>query len=232
MQPRKPAAGIRLPTPEMLLHTAECLFAEHGIATVSNRRVAEVAGAANNSAVLYHYRNKTGLLLAIVRKHNTELEEIRGRMLAEAEGKAAGKAESGAGAGSDDPRDYIACLVLPLTEYLRRLGPPTWYARFSLQAMTDPSFAGELTRELAASPSHQRIWARLTALVDSADHEVLRHRSRLVMLVIVHACANFERELADGKDRTTGGGWDDVGHFLLDAVAGLLLAPVTRPPGS
>ncbi|MEW1720162.1 helix-turn-helix domain-containing protein [Streptomyces sp. NPDC093109] len=218
MQPRKPAAGARLPTPEILLHTAECLFAEHGIATVSNRRVAEVAGAANNSAVLYHYRNKTGLLLAIVRRHHTELEEIRSRMLADAEA-----------AGSDDPRDYIACLVLPLTEHLRRLGPPTWYARFSLQAMTDPSFVEELARELAASPSTQRLWTRLTALADRVDHEVLRHRSRLVWLVIVHACANFERDLADGEGRA-GSGWDDVGRFLVDAVAGMLLAPVTRPP--
>lgn len=200
----------------MLLHTAECLFAEHGIATVSNRRVAEVAGAANNSAVHYHYGNKTALLLSIVRKHNVELEAIRNRMLAEV-------------AGSDNPRDYVACMVLPMTEHLRRLGPPTWYARFSLQAMTDPSFVAEFTREMSDSPSNRQNWTSLTALVDRADHGVLRYRSQLVGLIVCRACADFEHELARGGTRPDGS-WDAVGRFLVDAVTGMLTAPVTRPP--
>ncbi|MEV7422197.1 TetR/AcrR family transcriptional regulator [Streptomyces sp. NPDC091212] len=216
MEPRKPAGGVRLPTPDMLLHTAECLFAENGIATVSNRRVAEVAGAANNSAVNYHYGSKTGLLLAIVRKHNADLEAIRLRMLAEVE-------------GSDNPRDYIACMVLPMTEHLQRLGRPTWYARFSLQAMTDPAFLADFTREVSDTPSNQQSWAKLTALFDRTDLATLGHRSRLVALVVCHACADFERELAQGRTRP-GGSWDAVGRFLVDAVTGMLTAPSTRPP--
>ena len=53
-------------TRELILTTAERLFAEHGVA-VSNRQISEAAGQANNFAVGYHFGTKTDLVLAIVR---------------------------------------------------------------------------------------------------------------------------------------------------------------------
>ena len=41
---------------------------------------------------------------------------------------------------STDMRDWVACLVRPLTDHLADLGNPTWYARFAAQAMTDPAY--------------------------------------------------------------------------------------------
>ncbi|MEK8169582.1 helix-turn-helix domain-containing protein [Streptomyces sp. M19] len=73
-------------TPEMLLNTAERLFAEHGIGAVSNRRVAEEAGAANNYAVGYHFGTKTELILAITRRYVLAMDRIRERMLADVAG--------------------------------------------------------------------------------------------------------------------------------------------------
>jgi len=48
-----------------LLLTAERLFAEHGFAGVSLRQIATEAGSANNSAVVYHFGSKEGLVGAI-----------------------------------------------------------------------------------------------------------------------------------------------------------------------
>ncbi|MEV0038015.1 TetR family transcriptional regulator, partial [Streptomyces sp. NPDC050804] len=42
-------------TRELILVTAERLFAEHGVFAVSNRQVSEAAGQGNNAAVGYHF---------------------------------------------------------------------------------------------------------------------------------------------------------------------------------
>ena len=58
---------------------------------------------------------------AIERKHRGPVEELREQMVADL--LAAG--------GSGELRDWVACLVRPLTDHLADLGNPTWYARFA-----------------------------------------------------------------------------------------------------
>src|SRR5512133_2009863 len=113
-------------TRELILITAERLFAEQGVETVSNRQVSEAAGQSNNFAVGYHFGTKEDLVLAIVRRHSELVERRRQDMLAEV-------------AGSTDLRDWVSCLVRPMTEHLASLGSPSWYARFIAQVMTNPS---------------------------------------------------------------------------------------------
>ncbi|ASU85844.1 TetR/AcrR family transcriptional regulator [Nocardiopsis gilva YIM 90087] len=198
-------------TPDALQSTAERLFAEHGIAAVSNRRVAEEAGAANNSAVRYHFGSKEDLVLAIVREHAAAMEEIRRRMLAEV-------------AGSADPRDYISCLFLPFAEHLARTGPPTWLARFMLQARTDPVLRELVIAEEGSGQYVREAKERLRSLTAaSVDAAVMERRGVLAELLITHAYADYERELGDGLH--TRPDWAGTGRFVRDVVAGLLLAP-------
>ena len=68
------------------------------------------------------------------------MERLRLRMLAEI-------------GGSADVRDWVACLVRPVTDHLAALGSPTWYARFSAQVMTDPALREIMIEESLASPS-------------------------------------------------------------------------------
>ena len=56
MQP----GGQPSPTRELLLNTAERLFAEHGVAAVSNRQICEAAGQGNNYAIGYHFGSREG----------------------------------------------------------------------------------------------------------------------------------------------------------------------------
>ena len=53
-------------TRELLLQTAERLFAELGIAAVSLRDIGAAAGQKNNAAVNYHFGNKDDLVKSIV----------------------------------------------------------------------------------------------------------------------------------------------------------------------
>ncbi|MEV1174493.1 hypothetical protein [Nonomuraea sp. NPDC049784] len=72
------------------------------------------------------FRRTAATMPRIAHKHTEQIQRIRERMVA--------------GIGdSTDLRDWVACLVRPLTEHLESLGSPTWYARFTAQIMADPS---------------------------------------------------------------------------------------------
>jgi AcrR family transcriptional regulator len=85
-------------TRDLILDTAERLFAERGIHMVSNRQISDASGQGNSAAVGYHFGTKADLVRAIARRHSDDLERIRVHMVAEA-------------AGSTDIRDWVACLV-------------------------------------------------------------------------------------------------------------------------
>ena len=92
-----PSTG-KASTRELILDTAERLFAEQGIFATSSRRIAEAAGQGNNWVAGYHFGSKADLVRAITRRFTTEVERSRMRMLA----------------GRDDSaglKDLLGCLV-------------------------------------------------------------------------------------------------------------------------
>ncbi|MGK3998833.1 TetR/AcrR family transcriptional regulator [Sorangium sp. So ce1024] len=200
-------------TREVILDAAERLFAEHGVAAVSNRQVSEAAGQANNFAVGYHFGTKADLVLAIVRRHVPSIERRRAKMLAEIK-------------GSSDLRDWLACLVRPTVDHIASLGVPSWYARFSAQVMTDPVLRKLVIDEMIATPAMQETIAGLERLRPIWPEEVLEERGDMSRHLIVHMCAERERALQAGiaTPRAT---WDAAAVGLVDALVGLWTAPVT-----
>ncbi|MEV8613194.1 TetR/AcrR family transcriptional regulator [Amycolatopsis sp. NPDC051373] len=196
-------------TRELLLHTAERLFAERGLAQVSNRQIVEAAGQANNSALAYHVGTREDLIRAITRSH---VEPIAARA----------QERVAAVRRSKRPRDHVASLVLPYTEHLASLGNPSWCARFLAQVVTDPALldvegvepvpAVEFVEGTAA------VWAHVTPL--PAAESALR--SQTARVAVIHTCAEQERLAA-----ATGvpADWALVGEALTDALTGLLTAP-------
>ncbi|TLS48047.1 TetR/AcrR family transcriptional regulator [Streptomyces montanus] len=205
-------------TRELILTTAERLFAERGVYAVSNRQVSEAAGQGNNAAVGYHFGTKADLVLAIARRHAEQVEQARVRMLAEI-------------GDSTELRDWVACLVRPLTEHLADLGSPSWYARFSAQVMTDPALRQIMVEESLTSPTLRRILERLHRCLSELPVEVHAERSDMARQLILHLCAERERALAESTP-TARSCWHDAATGLIDAIVGLWLAPVTsRPTG-
>lgn len=200
-------------TREAIVAAAERLFAEQGVAAVSNRQVSEAAGQGNNSAVAYHFGAKADLVLAIVRRHEADIERRRARMLGELR-------------ASPELRDWLDCLVRPLTEHLDALGTPSWYARFLSQATTDPAFRQLVIDESVASASMGPIVEAMGRLLRDLPEEVREERSHMSRHLIVHACAERERALHAGE-HTARASWEDTAVGLVDALAGLWLAPLT-----
>ncbi|MEU5538326.1 TetR family transcriptional regulator [Streptomyces sp. NPDC020362] len=202
-------------TRESILAAAERLFAEHGVYAVSNRQVSEAAGQGNNAAVGYHFGTKADLVRAVARRHAAPIEVLRERSLA-------------AAAGSTDVRDWVDCLVRPVTEHLAGLGSPTWYARFCAQVMTDPALHEIMVEESLTAPALRDAIDGLNRTLPALPAEVRTERGQMVRALILHTCAERERALAEGAPtpRTT---WSEVATGLADAIVGLWLAPVTRP---
>jgi AcrR family transcriptional regulator len=200
-------------TRELILTAAERLFAEHGVFAVSNRQVSEAAGQGNNTAVGYHFGTKADLVRAIARKHSAPIEEIRQRVLAEI-------------GDSTDVRDWIGCLVRPVTQHLEAVGSPTWFARFGAQVMTDPTFREIMVDESLSSPSLVRIVDGLHRCLPDLPAEVRAERGDMARQLLVHMMAERERALAEGTP-TPRANWRDAATGLIDALVGLWLAPIT-----
>ncbi|CDO06180.1 TetR family transcriptional regulator [Mycolicibacterium cosmeticum] len=209
------ASGTR----ESILVAAERLYAEHGVFAVSNRQVSEAAGQGNNAAVGYHFGTKTDLVRAIEHKHRQPIELLRERMIA-------------AVAGSEELRDWVACLVCPLTDHLAELGNPTWYARFAAQAMTDPEYHTIVVKDALSSPSLVHVIGRINACLPDLPAEVQFERNIMARNLLMHSCADRERALAAGGAAVAGRTWSAAGAGLIDAIVGLWRAPVTGARGA
>ncbi len=201
-------------TRERILSAAERLFAEHGVSAVSNRQVSEAAGQGNNAAVGYHFGTKADLVRAIARRHAEPVDRIRERMLA--------------GIGdSADVRDWVACLVRPVTEHLAAQGTPTWCARFIAQVVTDPSLRAIIAEETQGSL--RKVMAGFHRCLPELPAGVRAERGDMAWHLITHVCAERERALAKGAS-TPRPSWNDTATGLIDALVGLWLAPVSGDP--
>lgn len=204
-------------TRELIMATAERLFAEQGIAAVSGRQISEAAGQGNNAAVGYHFGTKSDLIRTVMRRHLEQVEQRRRRMLEQV----------GPGAAA---RDWFDCLVRPLTDHLAGLGSPSWYARFALQVSTDPVLGPLIADEARSAPGMARIAAGLGPCLAALPGEVREQRLQMIRYLIAHTCADQERALASAAKPGTGAGgadWDWIARLLVDAISGLLLAPVS-----
>ena len=95
------------PTADRLISAAEQLFALHGIDGISLREINRAAGARNGSALQYHFRDRNGLLRAVMAKHHRDVEARRHAMLDAYEAD-----------GRDDVRALAGALVRPLAAKL------------------------------------------------------------------------------------------------------------------
>ncbi len=207
-------------TQEAILVAAERLYAEHGMFAVSNRQVSEAAGQGNNAAVGYHFGTKADLVRAIEEKHRGPVERLREQMVAELGSKNGHAAEM---------RDWVGCLVRPLTEHLAALGyggSPSWYARFAAQAMTDPAYYNIIVKGALSSPSLVQVVDGINSCLPDLPVEVRFERNIMARNLLMLTCADRERALAAGSSlhQTS---WRAAASGLIDAIVGLWLAPVT-----
>ena len=199
----------------VLLNSAEELFAIHGIDAVSNRRVVDYAGAANHSAISYHFGGRDGLLRALVERHVAEMSLRRDAYFA--------------GLGETPSiHDFVRSRMGPLFDVLADLPRPSWRAQFLAQVGTVPS-AVEIMKSVMTESSLPEGLRFIHGDVEGIPEAVLRGRAYLLAHMVTSACSDQEVKMNEGTHK---GDWEQVGRFLIDAAAGMLAGPVTSPDGA
>jgi AcrR family transcriptional regulator len=203
-------------TREVLLLTAERLFATHGIDRVSLRQIGEEAGRRQTAAVQYHFGDVDGLLRAIVEYRTRAANDRRTELL-----------DDLVLAGRQD--DVVALLGAVAYPLLETLPPDSHYLGFvaELQARRRiaPIFA-EPGTEYGENAQ------RIRRYLDGALCEVpIALRSRRIERAIELLLTSLARDWEPPDRRTNA---DDVAtdllvDDLLGSTAAMLLAPTPSP---
>ncbi len=165
-----------------LLRAAEKLFSERGVDAVSMREVSVAAGLRNNSAVLYHFKSREGLIDAVLERH---ADPIQARYVAQLE-----LLER---QGPVSLRTLLDVLIRPL---LAKLDDPDGgfeFVSISAQLTVNPSLP-LFTRAIAStSPGAVRMMEAMTPLVQ-VPPELLMLRTDRFSSVLYSSLVAYARE--------------------------------------
>jgi AcrR family transcriptional regulator len=172
-RPLKVVADEPSPTEARLLEAAGEIFAEFGYRAATVRQICEKAGA-NVAAVNYHFGDKEGLYLAVLRSvpgaHAQKYPSTRGL-----DANASAQARL---------RAFVESLIHRVFDP----GRPGWHAKIISREMAEPTRAFDSLLEEFARPLHRELAGIVRQLLgaDACDDEV-----RLCALSIMGQCVYY-----------------------------------------
>lgn len=160
------------PTRERLLEAAAQVFAENGFQTATVREICTRANA-NIAAVNYHFRDKAGLYLEVLRQSKSAGGQPEPREIAMA---------------AETPEEGLRLMISAL---MRRMhGPasgPACHFRIMLHEMVQPTEALPRIVEEIIGPSHATMRQILSRLLNKQpDHDLTRLCSNSIISQVVH----------------------------------------------
>ncbi|NWG44963.1 MAG: TetR/AcrR family transcriptional regulator [Alphaproteobacteria bacterium] len=212
---RSPASGDRsLVTRTLLLETAERLFAESGIDSVSMRQIAATAGQRNNYATQYHFGTKEDLIRALFELRLQPIEARRAALLADIETRQ----ETG------NVRLLIEAAFRPAAETLLSADGPCHYLRFLARATVQFPLS-YFERGSGAAPAYARIVEHLNACLPGLTPRARRQRIGWSALIANQVLAQLEGALAGLPLDERKAKLDPAFANLCDFCTGGLLGP-------
>jgi AcrR family transcriptional regulator len=211
---KKPSARTQA-TRARIIASAEQLFAQRGVASVSLNEITRAAEQKNRNAVHYHFGSKEALLQAIFEKHWQPIGALRRQMLDDlAQQKAS-------------LRDIVGALVRPVAARFDEPDGGVCYVKISAQLAA--SNLREFTR-LSANPDREADWGPdMTPLwqphLSKMPRPVLAHRMSLMVGMLFHGLADHaaHRERGDQELANT----PLMVSNLIDSICAMLSAPVS-----
>lgn len=201
---------------EAMIDAAERIIAEKGIASMTLKGVQLAANQGNKSAAKYHFGSREGLLEAIVEARMAPVNARRQELLDDMNRFGA----------PVTVRQAVEALVRPLAaETLGR--PGSRYARFMVQALTDPALADIMQKHMNGE-SYRRVHKLMVDLSCAGRTSAVRRANNVMMLTMAALAAQ------EGQVRTPEQTAEIVSD-LVDSCAAVLGAPnspaATEPRG-
>ncbi|MDA7416025.1 TetR/AcrR family transcriptional regulator [Xenophilus arseniciresistens] len=201
---------------DVLLLTAQRLFAEKGIDAVSMREVAREAGQRNNSALHYHFGSKEALIQAILQGGMREINELRNDYIDQLynDGR------------HGELRGLVEAIVWPLASKLMTSRGNT-YNRFLAAAQVHPEIdlAG-LTRE-EEDRGFRRIHELLQRALPDMSELLLRQRYLAAVSFVMFSLADYERISTRRSKHQRAFDLQRAIENLIDMVSGAIAAPIS-----
>jgi len=204
-------------TRNLILRTAEKLFAERGIDRVSIRQINLAAGQKNSSATQYHFDNKIGLLEALFDERMAPINERRLEML--------GLLEK---IGSDiDLRRLVEVIVMPVAEELQSHGAGYYYIPIVAQVSGHPDYHAIARHRDRHATGLQQLLTLIRQQVGDIPQDVIMDRFGMALRQVFSEMADYQRLHATGKP------FEETGmslfvNGLIDAVTAQFAAPVSE----
>jgi AcrR family transcriptional regulator len=166
-----------------LIHAAERLFAEHGIAGVSLRQINQAANQKNISAAHYHFGSRDGLIHAVLAHRWPALDRRRREVLDHS-------------AERRDLRFYVELLIASMAEELRPRPEGNHYLRFVQQY---ERYKGDYEFAKSITPASVEIYAQIEAMISYLPEPVRRVRMSYLINLVLGVLATAEHRLEKGE---------------------------------
>ena len=197
------------------MRAAEKLIAERGMENISIRNIVAAAGQKNESALQYHFRSLTGLLNAIHAQRSQQVQDKRADALQHILAK------------NPEPtlRELCYLMVQPTFELARSSVDSRHYVKAfgHLLAIGDASPLDRVSSQGGGGPAGQQIGQLLRRTLTHLDEDDYRRRMEAAIML----CAASMYHQARQKNAFRGNQSDVFLHSLIDALVGLLSAPVS-----
>jgi AcrR family transcriptional regulator len=202
---------------DLLLFTAERLYAEKGIDGVSMREISREAAQKNTSALHYHFGSKEALIGAILQRRMRETDDLRNAFLDDALGR-------GEPCGL---RTAVEALIRPMATGLLASGKVNYYNRFLAAAQMHPDIdILALTRGESDRGFH-RVYVLLQAILTELPPRILTQRYLSSLDFMMFSLADFETVKARRERLNRSFDIERAIENLIDMVTGALMAPVS-----
>jgi AcrR family transcriptional regulator len=211
MPPKRKSMEQAAETRELLIETAERLFAERGLDAVSMRQINREAGQLNTSSIHYYFGTREAVIEAVVERRMSAVN--RRRMALHEQMAADGRHRC--------LRDVVASYVHPLAA---QEGGGN-YVRFLAQtyASAEVDIGGLARGRWDQSLQQVSEWAR--ALLPKLPDPVFRERMSYLYRAVVYALADRQRDLLAKRERPDRLPTDEFIEDLIEMQTAALRAP-------
>ncbi len=204
-------------TKELIIATAEQLFANRGIDSVSLAEINVGAKQRNRNAVQYHFGSKDTLLQAIFDKHAPVVSQQRQHML-----EALNKAPQ------CSLHDVVAALVKPVAMLLNNNNGGTAYIQINAQLATRNTLNSYELTDSSLKLNREPVLAKLFAQhLTHLAPQIIELRLTLAISLMFHSLGDLAAiRLEENHSRL----FDNetlVINNLIDSISALLSAPVS-----
>ena len=204
---RSDSAATRL----RIMRAAEALFAEKGVDGVSLQEIGRAANERHRSAVRYHFKDRLGLLRAILARHAEPIAAERSRLLDAIE---ADRAHS-------DLRRVAEAWVLPIVLEAENADGGMHFVRISAELIGHPNWSHFYFSRVEDLVASRRLMDLVAEVGPEVPADYRRPRTFAFAGFLFHAIADWSNASAELADARRTREWRALKRYLVDATAAL-----------